>query len=222
MPHQSEYELTPEPADEPHPAEDQAAEQSNHAVAIDWALNEGLDETYQAAQEEAPIGRVVSVAGSQVMVLLKDFAAENASDPPIELQIGAVVKMHMPTSTVFGMVSGLSIPIPSQNSNESEMMMVELELVGEALKQKDTSKEMFQRGISFCPSLGNTVYTTTQEDLKQIYARPAVSSVRIGTIFQDQTLPAFIATDDLLGKHFAILGTTVKLSYNLFAVCTFS
>jgi DNA helicase HerA-like ATPase len=32
--------------------------------------------------------------------------------------------------------------------------------------------------------------------------------VKIGTIYQDQTLPAFVSTDDLLGKHFAVLGTT--------------
>jgi DNA helicase HerA-like ATPase len=32
--------------------------------------------------------------------------------------------------------------------------------------------------------------------------------VRIGTIHQDRSLPGFIATDSLLGKHFAVLGTT--------------
>jgi DNA helicase HerA-like ATPase len=119
-----------------------------------------------------------------------------------------MVKMHTDESTVFGMVSGLSIPIPSQDPDEPEMMMVELELVGEAIAVEPAENRTFQRGVSYCPSLRNAVYTTTQEDLQKIYAQPAVSSVRVGTIFQDQTLPAFIATDDLLGKHFAILGTT--------------
>jgi DNA helicase HerA-like ATPase len=106
------------------------------------------------------------------------------------------------------MISGLSIPIPSEEARESEMRIVEMELVGEAIVKEDVGKAVFQRGVSFCPSLGDGVYTTTQTDLRQVYARPAVSSVRIGTIYQDQTLPAFISTDDLLGKHFAILGTT--------------
>jgi DNA helicase HerA-like ATPase len=88
------------------------------------------------------------------------------------------------------------------------MRIVEMELVGEAIEKEGMGKPVFQRGVSFCPSLGDGVYTTTQNDLKQVYARPAVSSVRIGTIYQDQNLPAFISTDDLLGKHFAILGTT--------------
>ncbi|MEE8274060.1 MAG: DUF87 domain-containing protein, partial [Alphaproteobacteria bacterium] len=34
------------------------------------------------------------------------------------------------------------------------------------------------------------------------------STVRVGTIHQDRSVPAFVTTDELLGKHFAILGTT--------------
>ncbi len=32
--------------------------------------------------------------------------------------------------------------------------------------------------------------------------------VRVGTIRQDSTIPAMVRVDELLGKHFAILGTT--------------
>src|SRR5690606_457264 len=34
------------------------------------------------------------------------------------------------------------------------------------------------------------------------------SNVRVGTLHQDSDLPAYVITDDLLGKHFAVLGTT--------------
>ena len=203
-----ENELNPAPASEARPAARQASGQSRHAAAIDRAFNEGSGAQFQAAHEERQIGRVVSVAGSQVIVLLEGSAAESSPDSPLELQIGGLLKMRTVASTVFGMISGLSIPIPSEEARDSEMKIVQMELVGEAVKLEDSGKEVFQRGVSFCPSLGDAVYTTTREDLKQVYARPAVSSVRVGTIFQDQTLPAFIATDDLLGKHFAILGTT--------------
>jgi DNA helicase HerA-like ATPase len=165
-------------------------------------------ERFKAAQEEQQIGRVVSVSRAQVMILVEDILAEGEPGTLAELQIGALVKMYTESTIVFGMVSGLSIPIPSQDPNEIEMCMVELELIGEATKSENGNKEVFQRGISFCPSLGHAVYTSTQEDLKQVYARPFVPSVQIGTIYQDQTLPAFVATDDLLGKHFAVLGTT--------------
>src|SRR3546814_14019178 len=63
-------------------------------------------------------------------------------------------------------------------------------------------------GVSRFPALGGDVYTATQEDLGQVYARPDVATVRVGTIHQDKTIPAFVVLDDLLGKHFAVLGTT--------------
>ena len=142
------------------------------------------------------------------MVLLENASEDDRMNSGNELQIGALVKMYTRTSGVFGMVSGLTIPIPSQDRDETELKMVEVELVGEALRKKNSDQEAFQRGISFCPTLGTGVYTTSHKDLKQVYARPAVSSVQVGHIYQDQTLPAFVATDDLLGKHFAVLGTT--------------
>jgi DNA helicase HerA-like ATPase len=184
------------------------AEEMGDFPATNGVFDEEPREELQAPRDEMRIGRVVSVAGSQVVLLLENHGDEGALKLPIDLQIGALVKMYTPNSTVFGMVSGLSIPIPSQNPDEAEMSMVELELVGESLKRDDGGEEIFQRGISFCPSLGNAVYTSAHEDLKHVYARPAVSSVKIGTIYQDQTLPAFVSTDDLLGKHFAVLGTT--------------
>ncbi len=181
---------------------------AKHSAAIDEVLRKGGDAETRAPQEEERIGRVVSVAGSQVVMLLENSVPAGEREPPAELQIGALVKMYTPNSTVFGMVSGLSIPIPSQDASEAEMRIVELELVGEIMNSKDGQFRSFQRGVSFCPSLGNAVRTTTQDDLKQVYAQPEVSSVPIGTIYQDQTLPALVATDELLGKHFAILGTT--------------
>lgn len=205
---ESEHPNNSDSLDVPHATRDHAVIPSNLGPGTGRVLGEESSDDLQTADEEGRIGRVVSVAGSQVMVLLEDFVAQDASELPIELQIGAVVKMKTQGSTVFGMISGLSIPIPSQDPADPEMMMVELELIGEAVAIPDADRQKFQRGVSFCPSLRSAVYTTTQDDLQQIYAQPAVSSARIGTIFQDQTLPAFIATDDLLGKHFAILGTT--------------
>jgi DNA helicase HerA-like ATPase len=204
----AESKVAEEPIAESLPASNDDHSVSAQASAVDRAFDEEASSRPQISQEEARIGRVVSVSGSQVIVMLEGQALQDSQEPGEGVQIGGLVKMRTPASTVFGMVSGLSIPIPSEDANESEMQIVQMELVGELIERADVGKAVFQRGVSFCPSLGDGVYTTTQNDLKQVYSRPAVSSVRIGTIFQDQTLPAFISTDDLLGKHFAILGTT--------------
>ncbi len=205
---QSSHAVDPESIAEAQVDVAQGGEEAADFSVPNGTFDEKSREELRAPLDETRIGRVVSVAGSQVMLLLENHGVEEALKLPIDLQIGALVKMYTPNSTVFGMVSGLSIPIPSQDPDEAEMSMVEVELIGESLKMEDGGEENFQRGVSFCPSLGNPVYTSTQKDLKHVYARPTASSVRIGTIYQDQTLPAFVATDDLLGKHFAILGTT--------------
>jgi DNA helicase HerA-like ATPase len=208
MAQESNREMNSESAVDARSGPNHTVEQAEDVTAINRALHEEMADEFQAPLEEKRIARVVSVAGSQVMMLLDNSEPDGKLEPSNDLQIGALVKMYTPNSIVFGMVSGLSIPIPSQDPYEAEMSMVELELVGESLKREDGSEDMFQRGVSFCPSLGNAVYTSTHDDLKRVYARPSVSSVRIGTIYQDKTLPAYVATDDLLGKHFAILGTT--------------
>jgi hypothetical protein len=41
-----------------------------------------------------------------------------------------------------------------------------------------------------------------------VYAPPESSIVRIGTVHQDISIPAYIRIDDMLGKHFAVVGTT--------------
>ena len=177
--------------------------------------------------QERRLGRVVSVSGSQV-VFLHDAAPEAGSETGPEashdanganggepdangLQIGSLVKMRTPLSTLFGMVSGLSIPVPGLKGDDPEMRIVELELLGESPLNghgNGHGQAPFQRGVSYFPALGDAIYATGQDDLSLVYACPDADTVRVGTVHQDQSLPAFVVTDDLLGKHFAILGST--------------
>ena len=91
-------------------------------------------ETFFLDQLDLKLGRVVSVSGSQVVILLENHDNGKAAEEASALQMGALVKMRTPGSTVFGLVSGLSIPIPGQDSQDNEMKIVELELLGEALR----------------------------------------------------------------------------------------
>ena len=66
----------------------------------------------------------------------------------------------------------------------------------------------FQRGVSVYPGLGDEIYSASSDELAVIYKRPTVASARMGTLHQDQDLPVYLMTDELLGKHFSILGTS--------------
>ena len=151
------------------------------------------------------IGRVVSVDGAQAAARL-DVAPAAAGQHP--LQIGSMVKMGTVRHMVFAMVKGLRVPDPDPAGSGDEIRIMELELVGEGLRDQADAPMEFRRGVSFYPTLGDAVYMASKDDLSRIYEQPSVSSVRIGSIYQDQSLPAFVSVDDLLGKHFAVLGTT--------------
>ena len=155
------------------------------------------------AEPDVKIGRVVSVAGGQVVALLDNTAMADGTT----LQIGALVKMRTAASTTFAIVTALSIPLPDQESPSGEVRIAELELLGEATSGAD-GQMTFGRGVSAFPGLGDAVLATTRQDLSIVYARPTSSAVRIGTLHQDKAVPAYVIVDELLGKHFAVLGTT--------------
>ncbi len=148
---------------------------------------------------------MVCVSGSQVVAVIEPDAPEAAG---ARLHKGSLVKMRMPEITIYGLISGLSIPVPAQTSADAEARLAELELIGEARPAADGEPTRFRRGISAFPALGDAVLAVTREDLACVYAPSASSTVRIGAVHLNQSQPVLISPDDLLGKHFAILGTT--------------
>ena len=159
---------------------------------------------------EAPqrIGRVVSVSGSQLICLLETDPSQ-LGQAPAAVQTGVMVKVRTARSIVYGMVRGVSVPMAGTTENkDDELKVIELELIGETIGEGTGRSDGFQRGVSFFPALGNDVFLAAQEDLRLVYASPTTTTARIGTVHQDRSLPAYIKVDDLLGKHFAVLGTT--------------
>ena len=161
--------------------------------------------------EPVKVGHVISVSGSTISGILHVGAAPGGSgahELAAMVQLGAMLKIPTPKSVVFGIVSGMRVTDPRPEADESEKKIVDIELLGEAVASDNISCLDFQRGVSIYPALGEAILTTTLDELGRIYARPTASNVRIGALHQDAELPAYLVTDDLLGKHFAILGTT--------------
>jgi len=148
-------------------------------------------------------GRVVSTAGSQLIILLdRNISASDA------VKMGNLVTVHTPEATVYGTIEGLSTPMPLQLVDGRELKIAQLGLLGEVQHGVDGAPGFFRRGVSRLPSLDSEVYLANEDDTAAVYAlnnRPAIS---IGSVFQDSRVPARVSVDDMLGKHFAMLGTT--------------
>jgi DNA helicase HerA-like ATPase len=109
---------------------------------------------------------------------------------------------------VLAIVSALSVPVPSQREGDGEVWIAELGLVGELLKTANSPRLMFNRGVTVYPALGDRVRVAVKAELEAAFCGDGNAMVRIGCIRQDSTIPAMIRVDELLGKHFAVLGTT--------------
>jgi DNA helicase HerA-like ATPase len=86
--------------------------------------------------------------------------------------------------------------------------MLDVELVGELPRQKDGYLCTFRRGISVYPRLGEAVCIPSRTILEKAYYFGSFDGVEIGKIHQDPTIPAVIKINEMLGKHFAIIGST--------------
>ncbi len=160
-----------------------------------------------AADQKTHLGYVVGVAGSRVTGVLD--SEDGATVPGRALaQVGILVKIATGKSYAFGMVNALTIPEPSSPPSPKDVRLMQIDLFGEMVLDADGRPGPFQRGCAVMPSLGQPVHASTSEDLERIYARPSNANVPIGTIHQDSSLPAYVRTDDMLGRHFAVLGTT--------------
>ena len=148
------------------------------------------------------IGRIIAVSGGQCTVAL-DLAHMQRLG---RAQMGALLAIHTAGSTALGVVSSLSVPKPKGGG--PELWLAELGLVGEIRPGLGGAGPFFARGVSVYPGLGDCVRPASHDELELAFAGRSPNSIRIGHLLQDARIPALVDVDDMLGKHFAVLGTT--------------
>ncbi len=107
--------------------------------------------------EQLPLGRLVSVTGGQAIVLLESYEDLPVDERPVRPDIGTLLKVDTSSSVILGLVSASSASMPSQNQEEAEIRVVEVEFIGELIKRADGTPAGFKRGISWYPGLGDPV-----------------------------------------------------------------
>ena len=143
------------------------------------------------------LGRVMTVAGSQITVNPEAALCNEGSS-----RIGAMVKVPGADCEVFATISA----IRCESTSPSTRVLV-ADLLGEIVAS-DEGPSRFRRGVTRHPIPGTPVVAATDADLTMIFAPLSRSNVRIGTLHHDTRQPAFVLVNDLLRKHFAVLGTT--------------
>ena len=156
----------------------------------------------------APIrlAHIVSVDGATAVAVMERQDAVSGEESRV--QIGSLIKVITPHSSVMGAVTAVSAPMPAAEGEPQPLGLIELSLSGEVATDPSTRRLAFRRGVSSVPTLGDPVLLADKHDLTRVYAPPTVSSIRIGSLFQDPSVPARLMIDDLLAKHFLVVGST--------------
>jgi DNA helicase HerA-like ATPase len=160
------------------------------------------------------LGRVMTVAGSQITV-----NPEADLDDEGLARIGAMIKVCNTDREVVATISAVRC-----ESNSPSRRILFADLLGEIVPS-DEGPSRFRRGVTRHPISGTAVVAATDADLTTIFAPASRSNVRIGTLHHDAGQPAFVLVNELLRKHFAVLGTTgsgksCAVSLLLSAICS--
>lgn len=170
-------------------------------------------EAAAAPAEPSELGRIVCVEGASVVAMIHAGAtgggAGNAASParPQGPEFGGLVRIEAAHSSVYGIVTRLWYPDPDKPAAASSPR-ADIELIGEMARTEGHGRRAFRRGVSGHPALGDSVLPASPADIADIYARPEVPNLRVGTVHHGAGQPAYVLTNSLLGKHFAVLGTT--------------
>jgi len=157
------------------------------------------------AYKPTEVGRILSVGSSMVMIAInKEIIRNNQLNMA---EIGTVLKILTSSSIVVAMVSSLKIGAPdSEGMNDG--CIARLDILGEIMTNPTTRQTRFFRGVRTFPVLNQAVFSMSSEDLALIFAERNESTIKVGRLQQDESIVAQVRTDDLLSKHFAIIGST--------------
>jgi DNA helicase HerA-like ATPase len=151
------------------------------------------------AADRKPLGRVSAINGSQATITIEAGVPTNGDFA--EVTVGRFLGIINNGTIVIGLVTEVTEQqtFPQPATFRSIAM---LDLIGEIRSAG------FQRGVADYPTLGNPVVLIDERELRLIYGGADKDRAHIGDLQQDASIGVNINIDDLVSKHFAILGTT--------------
>ena len=155
------------------------------------------------------IGTVIEIAGSGSQISMEAsqlHALMEHSDPSVATagQVGSQIKIRVGSIWLLA-----SIRTQKLHPRDPTMITALVDFLGEGDEEKLTGKIYnFRRGVTRYPVPGSDVYAVSSADLKQVYAADGRCNVEIGTVFPTKDIRGALYIDAMLGKHFALLGST--------------
>ncbi|WP_394663420.1 ATP-binding protein [uncultured Sphingomonas sp.] len=163
-----------------------------------------------AALDTPVIGWLLGIAGSSGRIVLdrEAVAALAGHADPVLASAGQVampVKIKRDDRWIIGSIRSLSL----DPSSDAAAIATEIDLMGEGMRHAETGDLYgFRRGVTSFPMPGATIHAITNAELAGIHGNRNIATIRVGTVHPARSVPATLAVDALLGRHFAMLGST--------------
>ncbi|QKR98876.1 DUF87 domain-containing protein [Sphingomonas sp. CL5.1] len=156
-----------------------------------------------------PIGVVLEIGGSSGKVMFEMAALAALTDHPDPLvavagQVGSQIKVPVGSNWLIANVRSLKL-----EKLDAGRIIAEIDFLGEGGEEKLTRKLYhFRRGVTRYPSPGAEVFPVTRIDLRQVYAADDRAHIEVGAVYPTRDIRGALFVDAMLGKHFALLGST--------------
>jgi hypothetical protein len=163
----------------------------------------------ESEMSREPIGAILEISGAGARIAF-DLDRLNHSaqdgDPSVAMsgQVGSQVKVRVGRGWLLA-----SIRNQKSDATVPGGIVAEADFLGEGLQERLTGRiHGFRRGVTRYPTPGALVYPASTDDLRQVYASDGRQAIQIGTVYPTNDIRAGLYIDALLGKHFALLGST--------------
>lgn len=196
------------------------SDMGSHNFPAARPLPPGDDATVEPVATHAPtstpkrseghqIGEVIEIAGSGSRIVMDAAVLASLSDHPDKTitmagQVGSQVKIRVGQTWLLA-----NIRTQKLHEGQAGLIIAEIDFLGEGDEERLTGHIYnFRRGVTRYPVPGSVIYAVTTADLKQVYASDGRANVEIGTVYPTDDIRGALYVDAMLGKHFALLGST--------------
>jgi DNA helicase HerA-like ATPase len=171
---------------------------------MDTSAHQNAHHAHAPARTTADlIGSVIVVTGSEVTVEL-DPRARNKD----KATVGQFMGLMSSTVLIVGMITEVGeLAVLPAAAGLPLRKVARLDLLGEVRSAPD-GVARFQRGITEYPALGDTAVLLGERELHVVYGMADEDHAHIGDLQQNAQIGVHIDIDNLVSRHFAILGAT--------------
>ena len=149
------------------------------------------------------MGRLVSLNGMHALMATRVGGQEADNS----WSIGHLITIDHRSTRIIGVVCEINAAGHVWSEADANVAHVKIELTGEIIDDL-LGRPQFHRGIRSYPELGAVGHRIRTSDLAAIYAFQGREGIEIGKLSQNESIPAVISVNELITRHFAVVGST--------------